>query len=263
MAAATSYDAIVVGGGHNGLTCAAYLAKAGRRVLVLERRHVVGGAAVSEEIYPGFTYSVCSYVVSLLRPWIIRDLELARFGLEMIPLESSFLPLPDGRSMCRWSDSARTMDEVSQFSRHDAEMMPEFSHAMSKIGRFVRPIIDSPAPLPTSLKPAELVGLLKLGRHFQDANVDMMELRMKLLTMSAVDFLDEWFESEVLRRFSASGHRERRMCCFITIWVKSTGPSVPGGSPVEVRAASATRLQIRLDTSARKSAQRQASERFS
>jgi len=199
MAAATSYDAIVVGGGHNGLTCAAYLAKAGRRVLVLERRHVVGGAAVSEEIYPGFTYSVCSYVVSLLRPWIIRDLELARFGLEMIPLESSFLPLPDGRSMCRWSDSARTMDEVSQFSRHDAEMMPEFSHAMSKIGRFVRPIIDSPAPLPTSLKPAELVGLLKLGRHFQDANVDMMELRMKLLTMSAVDFLDEWFESEVLK----------------------------------------------------------------
>jgi len=199
MAVAPGYDVIVVGGGHNGLTCAAYLAKAGRRVLVLERRHVIGGAAVSEEIYPGFTYSVCSYVVSLLRPWIIRDLELARFGLELIPLESSFLPLPDGRSMCRWSDASRTRDEVSLFSRHDAEMMPEFSHAMSKIGRFVRPIIDSPIPVPTSLRPAELAGMLKLGRHFQDARVDMMELRMKLLTMSAVDFLDEWFESEVLK----------------------------------------------------------------
>jgi phytoene dehydrogenase-like protein len=99
-----TWDAIIVGGGHNGLTCAAYLAKAGRRVLVLERRHVLGGAAVSEQVFPGFTYSVCSYVVSLLRPWIIRDLELSRFGLDLIPLECSFLPLPDGRSLCRWPD---------------------------------------------------------------------------------------------------------------------------------------------------------------
>ncbi|MDH3297263.1 MAG: NAD(P)/FAD-dependent oxidoreductase [Gemmatimonadota bacterium] len=206
MAASKHYDAIVVGGGHNGLTCAAYLARAGRRVLVLERRHVLGGAAVSEEIFPGFTYSVCSYVVSLLRPWIIRDLELARFGLEMIPLESSFLPLPDGRSMCRWADPALTREEVSRFSRHDAELMPLFSQAMSKIGRFVRPIIDSPVPVPTSLLPAELVRLLKLGRHFQKASVDMMELRLKLLTMSAVDFLDEWFEAEELKApMSVSG----------------------------------------------------------
>ena len=206
MAAGSSYDAIVVGGGHNGLTCAAYLAKAGRRVLVLERRYVLGGAAVSEEVFPGFTYSVCSYVVSLLRPWIIRDLELSRFGLQMIPLESSFLPLPDGRSMCRWSDPVRTREEISVFSRHDAEVLPEFSQAMSQIGRFVRPIIDSPIPVPTSLNPAELVRLLKLGRHFQDASVDMMELRLKLLTMSAVDFLDEWFESDVLKApMSVSG----------------------------------------------------------
>ena len=105
---AARWDCIVVGGGHNGLACAAYLAKAGRKVLVLERRHVLGGAAVSEEVHPGFTFSVCSYVVSLLRPWIIRELELARFGLELIPLEASFLPLPDGRSLCRWSDAART-----------------------------------------------------------------------------------------------------------------------------------------------------------
>ena len=200
------YDAIIIGGGHNGLVCAGYLAKAGRRVLVLERRHVLGGAAVSEEIFPGFTYSVCSYVVSLMRPWIIRDLELARFGFDLIPLESSFLPLPDGRSMCRWSDAALTREEVSAFSPHDAEVMGEFSQAMSKIGRFVRPIIDSPAPQPASWNPKELLSLLRLGRHFSDATVDQMELRLKLLTMSAVDFLDEWFESEELKApMSVSG----------------------------------------------------------
>ena len=98
---AKTYDAVIVGGGHNGLVAAAYLAKAGRRVLVLEQRHVLGGAAVSEEIYPGFTFSVFSYVVSLFRPHIIRELELTRHGMEIIPLECSFLPLPDGDSLCR------------------------------------------------------------------------------------------------------------------------------------------------------------------
>ena len=92
---AKEYDAVIIGGGHNGLVCAAYLARAGRNVLVLERRHVLGGAAVSEELYPGFHFSVCSYVVSLFRPHIIRELELAKHGMEMIPLECSFLPLPD------------------------------------------------------------------------------------------------------------------------------------------------------------------------
>ena len=166
------WDAIIVGGGHNALVAAAYLAKAGRRVLVLERRHVLGGAAVSEELHPGFTYSVCSYVVSLLRPWIIRELELPRFGLDMIPLESSFLPLPDGRSMCRWADPEETRDEVSRFSARDAERLPEFSRAMSKIGRFVRPLIDAPAPAPASLSPKELLALLRLGKHFSNAPVD-------------------------------------------------------------------------------------------
>lgn len=200
------YDTIVVGGGHNGLACAAYLARAGRRVLVLERRHVLGGAAVSEELHPGFTFSVCSYVVSLLRPWIIRDLELARFGLELIPLEASFLPLPDGRSLCRWADPARTLREIAAFSPRDAEVYPEFGRAMSRIGMFAKPIIDAPAPDPLSLDPRELVALLRLGRRFQAADVDEMELRLKLLTMSAADFLDEWFESEVLKApMSVSG----------------------------------------------------------
>ena len=93
-----TYDAIIIGGGHNGLICAAYLAKAGRKVLVLEKRHVLGGAAVSEELYPGFTFSVASYVVSLFRPHIIRELELAKHGYEVIPMDCSFLPLPNGDS---------------------------------------------------------------------------------------------------------------------------------------------------------------------
>ncbi len=91
-----TYDAIVIGAGHNGLTTAAYLAKAGKKVLVLERRHVLGGAAVTEEIFPGFKYSVCSYVVSLLRPEVIRDLDLTKYDLEIIPLDSTFTPLPNG-----------------------------------------------------------------------------------------------------------------------------------------------------------------------
>jgi len=203
---ARTYDAVIIGGGHNGLACAAYLAKAGRKVLALERRHVLGGAAVSEEVFPGFTFSVCSYVVSLLRPWIIRDLELTRFGLEMIPLEASFLPLPDGDSLLRGADPEETRREVSRFSRHDAEIMPEFSRAMSKMGLFAKPIIDAPAPDPKSLNPREIIDLLRLGRHFTNAPADELELRLKLMTMSAVDFLDEWFESPVLKApMSVSG----------------------------------------------------------
>ena len=134
----THYDAVVVGGGHNGLTCAAYLAKAGRKVLVLERRHVVGGAAVTEEIHPGFQYTVCSYVVSLLRPEVIRDLKLADFGLSVLPLECAFTPFPDGRSLCRWPDAAKTREEIAQFSSRDADMYPEFGMAMGKLARFAK-----------------------------------------------------------------------------------------------------------------------------
>src|SRR5882672_8654016 len=117
-----SYDAIVIGAGHNGLTAAAYLARAGRRVLVLERRHVVGGAAVSEQIVPGFTFSVCSYVVSLLRPEIIRELDLARHGLEILPLDGTFTPMPSGDYIWRVNDHARTFREISRHSRLDAEV---------------------------------------------------------------------------------------------------------------------------------------------
>jgi phytoene dehydrogenase-like protein len=193
-----TYDAIVIGGGHNGLVCAAYLAKAGRDVLVLERRHVLGGAATTEEIFPGFKFSVYSYVVSLFRPHIIRELELPKHGLELIPLECSFTPHLEGPGLVRWPDVYKTRREISRYSQKDAEIYPEFSLAMSKMAFFIKKIIDSPAPDPASLDPRELYKLLDLARHFKKLGPDMMHLHTQLLTMSAVDFLKLWFESETL-----------------------------------------------------------------
>ncbi len=150
------YDAIVVGGGHNGLTAAAYLARSGRKVLVLERRHLVGGAAVTEELYPGFKYSVCTYVVSLLRPWIIRDLNLSRHGLRIVPLECSYTPQLDSPGLCRWPDPDQNRQEIRRLSRRDADNYPEFGKLMGKLARFAKPFIDELAPDPTSLRPGDL-----------------------------------------------------------------------------------------------------------
>lgn len=200
------HDAIIIGGGHNGLVTAAYLARAGLDVLVLEKRHVLGGAACSEELYPGFTFSVCSYVVSLLRPELIRQLDLCRHGLEMIPLPASFTPSLDGRYLLRTDDGNETYREISKFSKLDAEMYPEFGRMMTKLARFVRPILSmTPPPLDT-YNPAELMKLLKLGARFRGLGSDLMYDKLKLFTMSSVDFLEEWFETEILKAtMSVSG----------------------------------------------------------
>ena len=193
------YDSIVIGGGHNGLVCAAYLARAGQSVLVLEKRHVLGGAAVTEEVYPGFKYSVCSYVVSLLRPEIIRDLQLSKFGLEILPLECSFTPQLDGPGLVRWPDGDRTRREIANFSQRDAEIYPEFGREMMKVGRMVKPILEMVPPDPSSLSPGNLLEMLKLGRLFGNLTESERILQAKMFTMSAVDFLDEWFEGDLLK----------------------------------------------------------------
>ncbi len=204
--ATNSYDAIVIGGGHNGLVTAAYLARAGKKTLVLERRHLLGGAAVSEEIFPGFTFSVFSYVVSLLRPEIVRDLELPRHGLQILPLESTVTPLPNGDYLAGWGDSDLTRREVSRHSLRDADAMVEFGRLMHHMAMAVRPILGMIPPDPTSLAPSDLAGMLKLGGHMRSLGSENFHALYKLMTMSAADYLDEWYEFDALKATkSASG----------------------------------------------------------
>jgi phytoene dehydrogenase-like protein len=206
VANGTKYDVIVIGGGHNGLTTAAYLAKAGRKVLVLERRHILGGAACTEEVFPGFKFSVCSYVVSLLRPEIIRDLDLPRHGLEILPLDGTFTPMPNGDYLWRINDHGKTHREIARHSRVDAEAYDEFGKAMQAMCRFVKPILSMVPPDPATLNPRELMKMLFLGRRFQNMTGEDKYNQVQLMTMSAIDFLDQWFETDVLKAtMSASG----------------------------------------------------------
>ena len=200
------YDVIVIGGGHNGLVNAAYLARAGKRVLVLERRHVLGGAAVTEEVFPGFKFSVCSYVVSLLRPEIIRELDLPRHGLEILPLDGTFTPMLNGDYLWRVNDHAKTRREIARHSKLDAEAYDEYGKAMLEMAHFVKPIMSMTPPDPMSLKPKGLKDLHFLGKRFQKLPDEDKYNQVQLMTMSAVDFLDQWFETDVLKAtMSASG----------------------------------------------------------
>jgi phytoene dehydrogenase-like protein len=200
------YDAIVIGGGHNGLVAAAYLARGGRRTVVLERRPLVGGAAVTEEIFPGFKFSVFSYVVSLLRPEIIRDLDLPRHGLQILPLESTVTPLDDGDYLASWADPDETRAELARHSPRDAESMVLFGRLMQHMALAVKPILGMVPPDPTSLAPSDLKGLVRLGGHLRTLGAERFHALYKLMTMSSADYLDEWFEFDPLKATkSASG----------------------------------------------------------
>ena len=201
-----SYDVIVIGGGHNGLVNAAYLAKAGKKVLVLERRGVLGGAAVTEEIVPGFLFSECSYVVSLLRPEIIRELDLPRHGLEILPLDGTFSPMLNGDYLWRVNDHAKTQREIRRHSRLDAEAYDEFSKMMTPMCRFVKPMLSMIPPDPTTLNPKDLKQLHFMLQRFRELSSDERYTLVQLMTMSSADFLDQWFETDVLKAtMSASG----------------------------------------------------------
>ena len=205
MSSIKKYDAIVIGGGHNGLTTAAYLGRAGKKVLVLEKRYILGGAAVTEEVFPGFKFSVCSYVVSLMKANVIRELKLPKFGLEILPLESTFTPLEDDY-LLRTADSDQTYREIARHSLRDAEAYTRFGPLMGQIGMAVRPILETIAPNAIRPSISDLFNTKKLLDHVKTLSSEQFEYLTKLMTMSSADFLDEWFEFEPLKAtMSASG----------------------------------------------------------
>ncbi|MGP8249477.1 MAG: phytoene desaturase family protein [Candidatus Dormibacteria bacterium] len=201
----SAYDAIVVGGGHNGLICAAYLAGAGKRVVVLESRPRVGGAAVTEEVWPGYHVSILSYVVSLLRPAIVRELGLARFGYEVYPLDPAyFMPFPDGRSLFYWEDVNQAAAEVAKFSAHDARALIEYDRAIGDLVQVVRPLLDLAPPSLSPRHPADLVKVMNVGRHLLRHRSQLSQL-VDIMTMSVSDFLDQWFEDPAVKGALAPG----------------------------------------------------------
>jgi phytoene dehydrogenase-like protein len=198
------YDAIVVGGGHNGLVNGAYLAKAGLRTLILERRHLVGGAAITEELYPGFSFTTFSYALSLLRPRIIHDLELTRHGFMPLLMPSSFAPGEDGDYLLLGSDHDANLREIARHSPHDADAYEQYEHDVSQVRRAIKPLLDQIPPDPFSDDPLELARMAELAQHLRGLGKRTFHNAVRLLTGSAADFLDDYFENDLLKGYLSS-----------------------------------------------------------
>ncbi|MCI4349968.1 MAG: NAD(P)/FAD-dependent oxidoreductase [Thermoplasmata archaeon] len=200
------YDVVVIGGGHNGLVTAGYLGKAGAKVLVLEQRPFVGGACITEETWPGFRINTFSYVAGLMRPQIVDDLELRKYGYDTILYDpQAFVPFPDGRSLSLWVDDEKATKEIAKFSAADARAYPKFVDYWDKVLDLVEPLLLAP---PVALQ--DLVGM------FQGPEAE--ELVRQLFLMSAQDFLDDWFESDQVKISFATNAVIGEMC----------GPRTPG-----------------------------------
>ena len=215
---ARDYDAIVVGGGHNGLTATAYLARAGLRVICLERRDVLGGACVTEELWPGARVSRASYVVSMLQPKIVSDLRLADFGYRAIPLDPAYVSLTDQGPIFFFNEVERTAASIAKQSRKDAEAYPGFEALMGRAARFVKPMMLREAPALGSRAPGDLAALLReAGRMAGFSKREVHEL-VRVFTMSVGDLLDDHFELDGLKGSTASSG-------VVGVWA---GPRTPG-----------------------------------
>ena len=213
-----SYDAIVVGGGHNGLTTTAYLARAGLRVLCLERRDILGGACVTEELWPGARVSRCSYVVSMLQPKIVSDLELERFGYRAIPLDPAYVSLTEEGPIFFFNEVENTAKSIARYSSKDAEAYPKFEELMDRAARFVKPMMLREAPAVGSKSPGDLAALLReAGRMAGFSKREVHEL-VRVFTMSVGDLLDDYFELDGLKGSTASSG-------VVGVWA---GPRTPG-----------------------------------
>ncbi|MHA6642545.1 phytoene desaturase family protein [Mesorhizobium sp. A623] len=201
-----NWDVIVIGGGHNGLVNACYLQRAGLDVLVVEKNDWVGGAATSRSHTQGFLYSNCSYVCSLFRPEIMRDLELPRFGLQVIAYEGGAVLTQDGDYLANYRDHHAHRREFARFSRRDAEAYDRYARDVTRQCRFIQPLLMRTAPDPTSFRPRDIGELLYLGKKFGGLSSEEMALTLRFWTMSISEFLDEYFETDVIKaNFAISG----------------------------------------------------------
>jgi phytoene dehydrogenase-like protein len=194
------YDSIIIGGGHNGLVTAAYLARARRRVLVLERRPMVGGCAVTEEIWPGYRVSTGAYLTSLMQERIVRELDLPRFGYRVDAKDPAFFSVfPDGRHFFMWQDRAKTLAEIAKFSKHDAEVYPAYEDRLERLSQVVEGLLlTTPPPFPPR-GIGSFVEYLQLAARLRGLSATETIALVKIFTQSAAEFLDEWFESEQVK----------------------------------------------------------------
>lgn len=197
------YDVVMIGGGHNGLVAACYLQRAGLDVVVLEKNDWVGGAATSRELTPGFLYSNCSYVCSLFRPEIMRDLELPKHGLQVISYEGGAVFTRDGDYLASYRDHESHRREFARYSKRDAEAYERYARDVTRQCRFIQPLLMRTAPDPFSFKPRDLSELLYLARKFGEFSPAEMAATLRFWTMSIADFLDEYFETDVIKAYLA------------------------------------------------------------